>query len=80
VPQHLSFDFDLEAEEEVDFVVILFGILSNRRRRTREVLPPLDLWLAALQLWLAGRRDANWSCGRPTRRQRPSEHVSGAEV
>lgn len=45
MPQHFSLYPDLSAEENVDFVASLFGLLfPRRRRRTKEVLRTVDLW------------------------------------
>ena len=45
MPQLFSLYPDLTAEENVDFIASLFGMLYfRRRRRTREVLRTVDLW------------------------------------
>lgn len=75
MPQLFSLYPDLTAEENVDFVASLFGLLyPKRRRRTREVLRAVDLWS------VRGRRAEHLSGGMQRRLQLASTLVHDPEL
>jgi ABC-2 type transport system ATP-binding protein len=75
MPQQFSLYPDLTAEENVDFVASLFGLLfPKRRRRTREVLRAVDLWA------VRGRRADRLSGGMQRRLQLASTLVHDPDL